>query len=118
MYEGYDLSEYTWDDIVEYYVNEGFKDTGYHDNPYIDSYSSGNRIQSRATSSRGKRIQNRVNQLKTSGDNERANHIHKIASDRKNQERGLAKQKRNNRRGPGPRRAKEDAMRDMRNSGF
>jgi hypothetical protein len=114
--EGYDLSEYTWDDMVDYYFSEGFEDTGYHDN--YDPYSSRNGNQSRATSSRGRRIQKRVRELEASGDNEKANLIHKIASNRKNQEHGLAKQKRNNRRGPGPRRAKEDAMRDMRNSGF
>jgi hypothetical protein len=114
--EGYDLSEYSWDDMVDHYFTEEFKDTGYHDN--YDPYSSGNGNQSRATSSRGRRIQKRVRELEASGDNEKANSIHKIASNRKNQEHGLAKQKRNKSRGPGPRRAKEDAMRDMRNSGF
>jgi hypothetical protein len=29
----------TWDDLAEYYVNEGFKETGYHDDE--DPYSSG-----------------------------------------------------------------------------
>jgi hypothetical protein len=114
--EGYDLSEYSWDDMVDYYFSEEFKDTGYHDN--YDPYSSRNGNQSIATSSRGRRIQKRVKELEKSGDNEKANSIHTIASNRQNQEHGLAKQKRNNRRGPGPRRAKEDAMRDMRNSGF
>ena len=115
--EGYDLSQYTWDDIVEYYVNEGFKPTGYHHD--YDPYRwSGGRNQSDATSPRGRRIQKRVKELEASGDQETADRIHNAASNRQNQERGIAKQKRNKRRGPGPRRAREDAMRDMRDSGF
>jgi hypothetical protein len=115
--EGYDLSEYTWDEIVEYYVTEGFKPTGYHHDfdPYRWDYG---RNQSTATSPRGRRIQKRVRDLEDSGDQKTADRIHKAASNRSNQERGLAKQKRNKRRGPGPRRARQDAMRDMSDSGF
>ena len=115
---GYDLSEYTWEDLAEYYVNEGFKDTGYHD--ATDSYSSGfgRRNQSRTTSSRGRRIQNRVRSLEKSGDKENADLIHKSASNINNAERGLAKSRRNKSRGPGPKRARQDAMKDMKDSGF
>lgn len=114
--EGYDLSDYTWDDLYEYYVSEGFKPTGYHHD--YDPYSSEAGNQSRVTSSRGRRIKNRVKELEKSGDQKKADFIHKAASNFKNQEKGLARQKRNNRRGPGPRRAREDAMRDMEKSGF
>lgn len=115
---GYDLSEYTWDDLAEYYVNEGFKDTGYHDD--TDSYSPGfgRRNQSRTTSPRGRRIQNRVRSLEKSGDKEKADLIHKSASNINNAERGLAKSRRNKSRGPGPKRARQDAMKDMKDSGF
>jgi hypothetical protein len=116
--EGYDLSEYTWDDLAEYYVNEGFKETGYHDDE--DPYSSGfgRRNQSRTTSSRGRRIQNRVRSLEKSGDQEKADLIHKSASSINKAERGLAKSRRNKSRGPGPKRARQDAMRDMKDSDF
>ena len=115
---GYDLSEYTWDDLAEYYVNEGFKETGYHDDE--DPYSSGfgRRNQSRTTSSRGRRIQNRVRSLEKSGDQEKADRIHKSASSINKAERGLAKSRRNKSRGPGPKRARQDAMRDMKDSDF
>jgi hypothetical protein len=115
---GYDLSEYTWDDLAEYYVNEGFKETGYHDDK--DPYSSGfgRRNQSRTTSSRGRRIQNRVRSLEKSGDQEKADRIHKSASSINKAERGLAKSRRNKSRGPGPKRARQDAMRDMKDSDF
>jgi hypothetical protein len=115
---GYDLSEYTWDDLAEYYVNEGFKDTGYHDDK--DPYSSGfgRRNQSMATSPRGRRIQNRVRSLEKSGDQEKADFIHKSASSINKAERGLAKSRRNKSRGPGPKRARQDAMRDMKDSDF
>jgi hypothetical protein len=115
---GYDLSEYTWDDLAEYYVNEGFKETGYHDDE--DPYSSGfgRRNQSITTSSRGRRIQNRVRSLEKSGDKEKADHIHKSASSINKAERGLAKSRRNKSRGPGPKRARQDAMRDMKDSDF
>ena len=116
--EGYDLSEYTWDDLAEYYVNEGFKETGYHDNE--DPYSSGfgRRNQSMATSPRGRRIQNRVRSLEKSGNKEKADLIHKSASSINKAERGLAKSRRNKSRGPGPKRARQDAMRDMKDSDF
>jgi hypothetical protein len=116
--EGYDLSEYTWEDLAEYYVNEGFKDTGYHDDE--DPYSSGfgRRNQSMATSLRGRRIQNRVRSLEKSGDKEKADFIHKSASSINKAERGLAKSRRNKSRGPGPKRARQDAMRDMKDSKF
>ena len=115
---GYDLSEYTWDDLAEYYVNEGFKETGYHDDE--DPYSSGfgRRNQSITTSSRGRRIQNRVRSLEKSGDKEKADRIHKSASSINKAERGLAKSRRNKSRGPGPKRARQDAMRDMKDSDF
>jgi hypothetical protein len=115
--EGYDLSEYTWEDMAELYA-EGFKSTGYHDD--YDPYDSRRRNQSRTTSSTGKRIQKRVKDLEALGDQAKADHIHDIASDkyRTNHDYGLARQKRNKKRGPGPRRAKEDAMRDMKKSGF
>lgn len=116
--EGYDLSEYTWEDLAEYYVNEGFKETGYHDDE--DPYSSGfgRRNQSVATSPRGRRIQNRVRSLEKSGDKEKADRIHKSASSINKAERGLAKSRRNKSRGPGPKRARQDAMRDMKDSDF
>jgi hypothetical protein len=116
--DGYDLSEYTWDDLAEYYVNEGFKETGYHDDE--DPYSSGfgRRNQSVVTSLRGRRIQNRVRSLEKSGDKEKADFIHKSASSINKAERGLAKSRRNKSRGPGPKRARQDAMRDMKDSKF
>jgi hypothetical protein len=116
--EGYDLSEYTWDDLAEYYVNEGFKETGYHDDE--DPYSSGfgRRNQSVTTSPRGRRIQNRVRSLEKSGDKEKADRIHKSASSINKAERGLAKSRRNKSRGPGPKRARQDAMKRYENSDF
>ena len=104
--------------LTEAYLNVYDQSEGYVDNGYQNNYDPYASTRGYVTSPTGRRIQQRVRALELSGNQELADRIHNAASDRESQSRGLARAKRNKKRGPGPRKARTDAMRDMANSGF